>query len=73
MSKPVLAIIPNTLHAGVLSMTATEENGTIYLLPASRFGNRELVEHVRDPVTNDRTGYFGDDPGDPGNRERPAA
>ena len=43
----------------------TEENGTIYLLPASRFGNRELVEHVRDPVTNDRTGYFGDDPGDP--------
>ena len=42
-----------------------EENGTIYLLPVGRFGKRELVEHVRDPETNDRIGYFGDDPGDP--------
>jgi ectoine hydroxylase-related dioxygenase (phytanoyl-CoA dioxygenase family) len=42
-----------------------EENGTVYLLPASRFGKRELVEHHRDPETNDRVGYFGDDPGDP--------
>jgi hypothetical protein len=43
----------------------TVENGTVYILPASRFGKRELVEHQRDPVTNDRIGYFGDDPGDP--------
>lgn len=42
-----------------------EENGTIYLLPASRLGKRELLEHRRDPVTNDRIGYFGEDPGDP--------
>lgn len=42
-----------------------EENGTVYLSPASRFGKRELVEHRRDPETNDRIGYFGDDPGDP--------
>jgi hypothetical protein len=42
-----------------------ESNGTVYLLPASRFGKRELVEHRRDPVTNDRIGYHGDDPGDP--------
>jgi len=42
-----------------------EENGTVYLLPADRFGKRELVEHHRDPVTNDRIGYTGDDPGDP--------
>jgi len=40
-------------------------NGTVYILPISRFGKRELVEHRRDPVTNDRIGYFGDDPGDP--------
>ncbi len=43
----------------------SEANGTIYVLPASRFGSRELVEHVKDPVTNDRVGYFGADPGDP--------
>jgi len=43
----------------------SEENGTIYILPASRFGRRELVEHQLDPHTNDRIGYFGDDPGDP--------
>jgi hypothetical protein len=42
-----------------------ETNGTVYILPVSRFGKRELVEHRRDPVTNDRIGYFGDDPGDP--------
>lgn len=42
-----------------------EENGTVYLLPVSRYGKRELVEHQRDPETNDRVGYFGDDPGDP--------
>ena len=42
-----------------------EKNGTIFILPASRFGKRELVEHQRDPESNDRIGYFGDDPGDP--------
>ena len=42
-----------------------EDNGTVFLLPVSRFGKRELVEHRRDPVTNDRVGYFGDDPGIP--------
>ena len=43
----------------------SEANGTIYVLPASRFGGRELVEHVKDPESNDRVGYFGNDPGDP--------
>lgn len=42
-----------------------EANGTAYILPARRFGKRELVEHRKDPETNDRVGYFGDDPGDP--------
>ena len=43
----------------------SEANGTIYVLPASRYGSRKLVEHVKDPQTNDRVGYFGSDPGDP--------
>jgi ectoine hydroxylase-related dioxygenase (phytanoyl-CoA dioxygenase family) len=42
-----------------------EANGTVYLLPFSRAGTREVVEHVRDEETNDLVGYFGDDPGDP--------
>ena len=41
------------------------ENGTVYLLPYSRAGTRELVKHVKDEETNDMVGYFGDDPGEP--------
>jgi ectoine hydroxylase-related dioxygenase (phytanoyl-CoA dioxygenase family) len=43
----------------------TEANGTVYLLPFSRAGTRDVVEHERDEETNDMVGYFGDDPGDP--------
>ena len=43
----------------------TEENGTIYVLPYSRAGTREYVEHVRDPSSHDKVSYFGDDPGIP--------
>jgi ectoine hydroxylase-related dioxygenase (phytanoyl-CoA dioxygenase family) len=43
----------------------TEANGTVYLLPYSRAGTRDVVEHVRDEETNDLVGYSGDDPGDP--------
>jgi ectoine hydroxylase-related dioxygenase (phytanoyl-CoA dioxygenase family) len=43
----------------------TEANGTVYLLPYSRAGTREVVEHVRDEESNDLVGYFGDDSGDP--------
>ncbi len=42
-----------------------EANGTVYLLPYSRAGTREVVPHVLDEETNDRIGYFGDDPGIP--------
>ncbi len=42
----------------------TEVNGTVHLLPYSRAGTREVIPHVQDEVTNDRVGYFGDDPGD---------
>ncbi len=43
----------------------TEANGTVYLLPYSRVGTREVVPHVKNPGTNDLEGYFGSDPGDP--------
>jgi ectoine hydroxylase-related dioxygenase (phytanoyl-CoA dioxygenase family) len=42
-----------------------EANGTVYLLPFSRAGTRDVAEHVRDEETNDLVGYFGKDPGDP--------
>ena len=43
----------------------TEANGTVYVLPYSRAGTRDVVKHVRDRESNDLVGYFGDDPGDP--------
>ena len=43
----------------------SEANGTVYLLPYSRHGTREVVPHRQNPETNDLEGYFGDDPGDP--------
>ena len=42
------------------------ENGTVYLLPHSRAGTRDrIVDHIKDPKTNDLIGYHADDPGDP--------
>jgi ectoine hydroxylase-related dioxygenase (phytanoyl-CoA dioxygenase family) len=41
------------------------ENGTVYLLPYSRAGVRTVVQHTKDPRTNDNVGYFGRDPGIP--------
>ena len=43
----------------------TEANGTIYVLPYTRAGTREVVEHVREAGSNDLIGYHGDDPGVP--------
>jgi len=42
-----------------------EDNGTIHVLPYSRAGTRARIKHVRQPGSNDRIGYFGDDPGLP--------
>jgi len=41
-----------------------EANGSIYVLPFDRAGTRYRVEHVIEPGTNDKVGYFGDDSGD---------
>jgi ectoine hydroxylase-related dioxygenase (phytanoyl-CoA dioxygenase family) len=42
-----------------------EENGSVYILPYSRAGGREMMKHSREEGTNDLIGYFGDDPGVP--------
>lgn len=41
------------------------ENGTAYVLPFSTVGIRTLVQHIRDPETGDKIGYFGDAEGIP--------
>lgn len=43
----------------------SEENGTVYMLPFSRAGTREKVQHRKADASNDRIGYFGSDPGIP--------
>ncbi len=41
------------------------DNGTAWVMPYSKIGIKTLVEHVRDPETGDKTGYFGNEPGVP--------
>ncbi|HXX62218.1 MAG TPA: phytanoyl-CoA dioxygenase family protein [Bacteroidota bacterium] len=41
------------------------ENGTVYILPYSKAGTRERVEHRSVPNSNDRVGYFGTETGTP--------
>ena len=43
----------------------SEENGTVYVLPYSRAGTREVCKHTREEGSNDLIGYHGDDPGVP--------
>ncbi|MCO6454492.1 MAG: phytanoyl-CoA dioxygenase family protein [Pirellulaceae bacterium] len=52
-----------TCWAAVDDMTL--ENGTAWVMPFSRIGIRTLVEHVRDPQTGDKVGYFGQETGVP--------
>jgi ectoine hydroxylase-related dioxygenase (phytanoyl-CoA dioxygenase family) len=42
-----------------------ESNGTVYVLPYSRAGTRDVVPHRRDEATGDMIGYFGNDIGIP--------
>ncbi|MEQ8473511.1 MAG: phytanoyl-CoA dioxygenase family protein [Marinoscillum sp.] len=43
----------------------TEENGTVYLLPYDEAGTDKRIDHVLEEGTNDKIGYFGDNPGVP--------
>jgi ectoine hydroxylase-related dioxygenase (phytanoyl-CoA dioxygenase family) len=57
-------------HRPYLSCWATlddvsENNGTVYILPYSRAGTKDRQEHVVEEGSNDKIGYFGDDPGIP--------
>mgnify|MGYP002624561776 FL=1 len=52
-----------TVWASVDDMTL--ENGTTYVMPFSTVGIRSLVEHIRDPQTGDKIGYFGKESGVP--------
>jgi ectoine hydroxylase-related dioxygenase (phytanoyl-CoA dioxygenase family) len=52
-----------TVWAAVDDMTV--ENGTASILPFSTVGIRTMVEHVRQPETGDKVGYFGNEPGIP--------
>lgn len=52
-----------TVWAAVDDMTL--KNGTAFVLPFSKCGIRTRVDHIRDPATGDRTGYFGDEQGIP--------
>ena len=46
-----------TVWAAVDDMSV--ENGTAWVLPWSTCGIRSRVEHIRDPDTGDKVGYFG--------------
>jgi len=43
----------------------TEENGTVYLLPYKDAGTEKRINHVLQEGTNDKIGYFGENPGIP--------
>lgn len=43
----------------------TEENGTVYLLPYKEAGVKDRIDHILQEGTNDKIGYFGDNPGVP--------
>lgn len=57
--------VPHYVNAWVPLDDVNEENGTVYLLPYSKAGTRERVEHTIDPATGDRVGYFGAEEGVP--------
>jgi len=56
---------PEYLTCWVALDDVTLENGTVYVLPYSQCGIRTVVQHIRDPRTNDMVGYFGKEPGVP--------
>lgn len=43
----------------------TEENGTVYMLPYKEAGTENRIDHVLQKGTNDKIGYFGENPGVP--------
>jgi len=56
---------PMYLTCWVTLDDVTLENGTVFLLPYTQVGIKSVVQHLKDPRTNDMVGYFGKDPGIP--------
>jgi len=56
---------PFYITAWVALDDVNEENGTVFMLPYSVAGTRERVAHELQPGSNDKVGYFGDNPGVP--------
>lgn len=50
-----------TLWCALDDMTA--DNGTLCVLPYDRAGSRDVVEHIKDKVSNDLVGYQGNEAG----------
>ena len=57
--------VPHYVNAWIALDDVSEENGTVYLLPYSKAGTRDRVEHRVDEASGDRVGYFGDEIGIP--------
>ena len=56
--------VPHYVNTWIPLDDVSEANGTIRILPYSKAGTRERVEHKVDPETDDRVGYFGDAEGE---------
>lgn len=57
--------VPPYVNAWIALDDVSEDNGTVYILPYSKAGTRERIEHKVDPDTGDRVGYFGGELGTP--------
>lgn len=56
--------VPHYVNAWIPLDDVSEANGTIRILPYSKAGTRERIEHRVDEETGDRVGYFGDEEGE---------
>lgn len=56
---------PLYITAWVALDDVNEDNGTVFILPYSAAGTRERVAHKLEAGSNDKVGYFGDNPGIP--------
>ena len=56
---------PHYVTAWIPLDDVDETNGTVYILSYSKAGTRMRIEHALQPGSNDKIGYFGDDPGTP--------
>ncbi len=56
---------PHYVTAWIPLDDVDETNGTVYILPYTKAGTRTRIAHALQPGSNDKVGYFGDNPGVP--------